>query len=451
VKKSAFYFNLSTINHIGIGFFKYKLTPHPTFVASGNAFVKILGYSSKKELTSKSFSSFFACSKERENFFSLLKKKGRVKFFEALFLKKSKRKIWIAISASLIKENGSKFIEGIIEDITQHKKMEEKLALERDFLQNLLDNIPDAVYFKDRKNRIIKVNKFYLQGMKKPLEEIIGKTDFDFFPYEQAKKMSEDDNYVLKTGKPIVGKIERTLLPDGRWNQVITTKIPMYNREGKIIGTMGITRDMTAYAHLERERLELVINSLEALGKALEIRDPYTYGHAKRVAYLAQCLVKELGWDEDRILGIRLAAQLHDIGKIGVPSDILAKPGHLSEWEYKVIQAHVEKGFQLLKDIKSKFPLAEIIYQHHERLDGSGYPRGLKKDEILEEAKILAISDVLEAMTHRRPYREALGLKKALKELKKGAGVKYDKDLVYLLLKILRRSDFHSFWLTSPS
>jgi len=446
MEKDTFHFKLSTVNHLGIGFFKYLLSPRQSFLAFNNAFAKILSYSSKKEVFSKNFSSFFVSSKDKDDFFSLLKKKRKVKFFETLFLKKNKRKIWVAITASLIKENQHKFIEGIIEDITSHKKTEEKLALERDFLQNLLDNIPDAVYFKDRKNRIIKVNKFYLQGMKRPPEEIIGKTDFDFFPYEQAKQMFEDDNYVLKTGKPIVGKVERTLLPDGRWNQVITTKIPMYNREGKIIGTMGITRDMTAYAHLEKERLELVINSLEALGKALGIRDPYTYGHAKRVAYLAQCLAKELGWDEDRILGMKLAAQLHDIGKIGIPSDILAKPGRLTEWEYKIIQAHVEKGFQLLKDVKSKFPLAEIIYQHHERLDGSGYPRGLKKDKILEEAKVLAVCDVLEAMTHRRPYREAKGLKDALEELKKGAGIRYDKRIVNLLLKIIKHNNFRSFW-----
>ena len=449
MKRDKFSFNLSMINQIGIGFFKYTISPHQNFLASNTAFVKILGYSSKKELESKSFSSFFVSSQEKENFFSLLKKKKKVKFFEALFLKKNKRKIWVAISAFLMRKNHNEFMEGIIEDITQHKKIEEELALERDFLQNLLDNIPDAVYFKDRKNRIIKVNKFYLQGMKRPPEEIIGKTDFDFFPYEQAKQMFEDDNYVLRTGKPIVGKIERTLLHDGRWNQVITTKIPMYNREGKIIGTMGITRDMTAYAHLERERLELVMNSLEALGKALEIRDPYTYGHTKRVAYLAQCLAKELGWDENKILGMRLAGQLHDIGKIGVPTDILVKSGLLSELEYKIVQAHVEKGYQLLKGIKSIFPLAEIIYQHHERLDGSGYPRGLRGEEILEEARILAVCDVLEAMTHRRPYREAKGLDEALGELKKGAGIKYDKKIVSLLLKIIKRNNFRPFWLNA--
>jgi len=447
MKRNKFSFNLSVINQIGIGFFKYTISPHQNFLASNIAFAKILGYSSKKELGSKSFSSFFASSQEKENFFSLLRKKKKVKFFEALFLKKNKRKIWVAISAFLVRKNHNEFMEGIIEDITQHKKIEEELALERDFLQNLLDNIPDAVYFKDRKNRIIKVNKFYLQGMKRPPEEIIGKTDFDFFPYEQAKQMFEDDNYVLKTGKPIVGKIERTLLPDGRWNQVITTKIPMYNREGKIIGTMGITRDMTAYAHLERERLELVVNSLEALGKVLEIRDPYTYGHTKRVAYLAQCLAKELGWDENRILGMRLAGQLHDIGKIGVPTDILVKSGPLSELEYKMIQAHVEKGYQLLKGVKSVFPLAEIIYQHHERLDGSGYPQGLKGEEILEEARILAVCDVLEAMTHRRPYREAKGLEEALGELKKGAGIKYDKKIVNLILRVVKRNNFRPFWL----
>lgn len=449
-KSAAFSFSLSTVDHIGVGFFKYALSPHGRFVVVNNFLVQMLGYASKGEFKSKKLFSFFVSSQEKSTFLNLIEKRGRVHFFETQFKKKNGEKLWVAITASCIRETPAKiYIEGIIEDITSHKEMEEKLALEKDFLQSLLDNMPDAVYFKDKKNRIIRVNKFYAKGVGLKPEEIIGKTDFDFFPYEQARIMFEDDNYVLRTGNPIVGKIERTLLPDGTWNQVITTKIPMYNRRGKIIGTMGITRDMTAYAHLERERLQMVVNALEALNRALEMRDPYTHGHARRVAYLAECMGRELGWDESRLLAIRVAGELHDIGKIIVPLDILTKPGTLTELEYKMVQDHVDKCYRLLKDVKFSFPLAQIVYQHHERMNGSGYPCGLKGEEILLEARILAISDVLEAMTYRRPYRESLGLDKAIEELKNGAGTRYDKNLIDIVLRLIEKNNYTSFWVNA--
>ena len=319
--------------------------------------------------------------------------------------------------------------------------------MERNFFENLLDNIPDAVYFKDRDNRIIKVNSFYVQGSKFKEEELIGKTDFDFFPPAQAKDMFEDDNRVLNTGKPIVGKIEKTLLPNGQWNQVITTKIPMRDGSGKIIGTMGITRDMTAYANLEQQRINMMVSALKVLSKALEMRDPYTFSHTRHVANISASIAKALNWDENRILAIRLAAELHDLGKISIPLDILNKPGKLSTLEYRLIQEHVENCHNLIKDIEFPFPLADIIYQHHERLDGTGYPRKLKGEEILIEARILAVSDVLEAMTHHRPYRAALGLNKACEELEKGKGTKYDSSLVDILFDLIKANGKKEFWL----
>jgi PAS domain S-box-containing protein/putative nucleotidyltransferase with HDIG domain len=325
--------------------------------------------------------------------------------------------------------------------------MEEKLALERDLIQGLLDNIPDAIYFKDRSNRIIKVNNFYAQGMGLAAEQIVGKTDFDFFPPEQAEKMFKDDNYVLETGKPIVGKIERTLLRNGTWNQVITTKIPMYDREGKIIGTMGITRDMTAYANLEKERLVMLRNAFSALGKILEMRDPYTYGHNHNVANISEKIARELDWDENRLLSIRLAGELHDLGKISIPLDILNKPGKLNEAEYRLIQQHVKTSYDIIKDAHFPFVLADAIYQHHERLDGSGYPRGLKENEIILEARILAASDVLESMASYRPYRESLGIDKAIEELKRGRSLQYDARIVDIIAELVNDNGRKPFWL----
>jgi len=195
----------------------------------------------------------------------------------------------------------------------------------------------------------------------------------------------------------------------------------------------------------------MVMNSLKVLDKVLEIRDPYTFGHTRRVSMIAEKIAKRLDWDNDRILELHMSAELHDIGKILIPLEILNKPGKLSELEFKMIQEHVKRCYDMLKPHAFPFPMAETIYQHHERLDGKGYPRGLSGDKIIPEARILAISDVLEAMTFHRPYRPALGLKKAIEELKNNAGLKYDEDIVDIVIKILEENNYDPFWLTQDS
>lgn len=330
-----------------------------------------------------------------------------------------------------------------------YKELKKTLSFERDLLQSLLDNIPDAIYFKDDKNRIVRVNRFYAEGFKLSPEDIIGKTDFDFFPKDQAQKMFDDDTYILKTGKPIIGKIERTLLPNGTYNCVTTTKIPIKNKKGRVIGTMGVTRDITAYDNTERTNLDMIINSLKVLDKILETKDPYTFGHTRRVAIIAERIAKELSWEENRILELKMSAELHDIGKILIPLEILNKPGKLSELEYKMVQEHVKQSYDMLKPYSFPSQLPEAIYQHHERLDGKGYPRGLVADKILPEAKILAICDVLESMISHRPYRQALGMDATLQELRENAGSKYDKDVVDVVLRIINENNQKPFWLNS--
>ncbi|MBU0548898.1 MAG: PAS domain S-box protein [Candidatus Omnitrophica bacterium] len=445
--KNNFYLDIATANNLGIGLFKYSLLPEEKFFLVNSTFSDILGYPSVEDLENEKLGNLFYKASDKEAFFAALKKEGKIKFFETSFKDKRGNIPWIAITASLVTSaNQEEYIEGMIEDITSHKKMEEQLSLERDFLQGLLDNIPDAIYFKDLLNRIIKVNQFYAKGVGLNPEEIVGKTDFDFFPHDQAQKMFDDDNRIIKTGKPIIGEIERTLLKNGTWNQVITTKIPMCDREGKIIGTMGITRDMTAYANLEKERIAMVINSLTVLGRALEMRDPYTFSHTRHVANIAEKIGEALGWDKNRLLGIKLAGELHDLGKISIPLDILNKPGKLSDLEYSFVQQHVIKCYNLIKDIDFPFALAEIIYQHHERLDGSGYPRKLKGDEILLESRILAVSDVLESMVSYRPYRQALGFDTACAELIQGRGSKYDPQIVEIMLNLVNENGKKPFW-----
>lgn len=446
--KDAFYLNFSTTDNLGIGLFKYALAPQEKFIITNITLAHILGFQSRTSLIKYRLEELFTHPSEYQRFLDAIASDGCVRFFESQFITHSAGPLWVAITASKhTTSRGIQYLEGIIENISHHKIMEDRLAMEKDFLQGLLDNLPDAVYFKDQQNRIIKVNKYYSRGVGLNPDEVIGKTDFDFFSREQAEKMFNDDTAVLQTGTPIIGKIERTLLPDGTWNQAITTKIPMYDTAGKIIGTMGITRDMTEYANLERERLTMLVNALTVVGKTLEMRDPYTFGHMRRVSIIAEAIGKELGWDENRLLGLKLAAELHDLGKMSIPLDILNKPGKLSELEYRFIQEHVSKCYNLIKDIEFPFPLAETVHQHHERLDGSGYPRKLKGEEIITEARILAVSDVLEAMTNHRPYREALGLEAAIRELKEGSGTRYDTSVVDITNHLVARFDNQAFWL----
>jgi PAS domain S-box-containing protein len=448
--KDRFYLKFSTADRLGICLFRYQLSPEEKFHTINDALAKILGYNSIKELAHLKLGSLFKKPEEADDFFETLKNQRIARFYETTFAKKDKDNVWVAITAHLTEsviKKGTIYIEGMLEDITKHKEMEEKFAFEKELFQNLLNTLPDAVYFKDNKNKLFRVNRFYADGFKMSPEDIVGKTDFDFFPKEQAQKMFEDDLYVLKTGNPIIGKIERTLLPNGTFNCVTTTKIPIQNKKGHIIGTMGITRDITAYDQKEKNRLQMVMSSLKVLDKVLEIRDPYTFGHTRRVSVIAEKIAEKMGWDENRILELKMSAELHDIGKILVPLEILNKPGQLSDLEFQMVKEHVKKCYDMLKPHTFPFPLPETIYQHHERLDGKGYPRGLSGEEIIPEARILAISDVLEAMTFHRPYRAALGLEKALQELKDNAGPKYDKDIVNVILKVIKAHRSKPFWL----
>ena len=170
--------------------------------------------------------------------------------------------------------------------------------------------------------------------------------------------------------------------------------------------------------------------TVEAMSRTMESRDPYTAGHQARVAKISVALAENLGWSQNDKEGLYLAAMVHDIGKVGIPSDILTKPSVLTPLEMQLVQQHAELGYQILKDIPFPWPIAEMVRQHHERLDGSGYPRNLKGDEILLGAKVLAVADTLEAMGTHRPYRPALGLSVALEQIQRESGVSLDSEVV---------------------
>jgi putative nucleotidyltransferase with HDIG domain len=187
---------------------------------------------------------------------------------------------------------------------------------------------------------------------------------------------------------------------------------------------------------------ESLIGTILAISKAVEARDPYTAGHQQRVSRLARSIAQKMGLDKELIEGIRMGAIIHDIGKIQLPAEILSKPGKLTEAEFELIKSHPESGFKILEDVKFPWPVADIAYQHHERIDGSGYPRGLKGDEICLEAKVIAVADVVEAMSSHRPYRPSLGMEMAIDEIKNHRGTKYDEACVDACVKLLAEEHF---------
>jgi PAS domain S-box-containing protein/putative nucleotidyltransferase with HDIG domain len=208
-------------------------------------------------------------------------------------------------------------------------------------------------------------------------------------------------------------------------------------------GELIVLRDVTARKKAEEVSAAMLGKLRRAMGAAIqaialtvETRDPTTAGHQKRVADLARTLAIRLGISNERTAGLRMAASIHDLGKISIPSEILNKPGRLSDAEMTLVRTHAQVGYDILRQIDFPWPIADIVYQHHERMDGSGYPRGLKGRDIMVEARILAVADVVESMVSHRPYRTAFTLAEALREIHRQRGVLYDADVVDLCVKL---------------
>ncbi len=208
--------------------------------------------------------------------------------------------------------------------------------------------------------------------------------------------------------------------------------------------TYGI---MTLRARSEREQQAAILRqsleqSIQTIAATVEARDPYTAGHQERVGELATAIAREMGLPEEQVNGVHLAAIIHDLGKIQIPAEILSKPGKLNDIEYMLIKTHPQAGYDILKDVRFPWPIADIILQHHEKLDGSGYPRGIKGEQILLESRILTVADIVEAMSSHRPYRPTLGIMAALSEVERGRGSVYDPAVADACLKLVTEKGF---------
>lgn len=211
---------------------------------------------------------------------------------------------------------------------------------------------------------------------------------------------------------------------------------------------MGAERDLirSEHQHTLEKMQEGLVEAVEAIAATVEMRDPYTAGHQRHVAELAVAIAGKLGMDEQRTQGIFLAGIVHDLGKISIPAEILSYPGRLNEMQLMLVRSHSQVGFDILKDVHFPWPIAQVVLQHHERLDGSGYPQGLKGEEILLEARIISVADVVESMASHRPYRAGLGLETALAEISEKRGTQFDAEVVDACISL-----FHEDGYTLPS
>ena len=331
----------------------------------------------------------------------------------------------------------------------RQRASEEALRHSEEKYRSILENIQDGYYEVDLKGNFTFFNSALAKIWGYPEEEIPGLNSRDYTDSETAKKLYTEHNRIFRTGKP-GGLLDYEIVrKDGTKRTVQSSFSLLLNDEGHAVGFRGIVRDITEMKQLERERegyLERLRESLTATIRAISImvesRDPYTAGHQRRVADLARAIATEMRMEPSRVDGLWLAATIHDVGKIAIPSEILTKPTKLTQVEFDMVKTHAQAGYEILKDINFPWPIARMVLEHHEKINGTGYPNRLTSDEMLFESKILVVADVVEAMASHRPYRASLGIEAALEEIEKNKGVLFDEKVVDACMKLFREKDY---------
>jgi PAS domain S-box-containing protein len=339
---------------------------------------------------------------------------------------------------------------GVSHDITERKKAEEALRISEQQLRFVTDHITDVVWSMDLEGNFTFVTPSAERMIGYTVEEMLS-LNFRQIVTPESHKMGMDlisKRLSMAKREPIIIEMEQ-ICKDGskKWCEV--TAVLSVDQDKRPAGIIGVTRDITKRKEAEQalqksyQKLrETLIMTVNTLASTIEMRDPYTAGHQRRVTIIACAMAEEIGLTEEQFDGLRLAGMIHDIGKISVPVEILNKPGRISENEFNIIKIHPQAGYNLLKEIDFPWPVAPIVLQHHERLDGSGYPQGLKNGEIMLEAKVLAVADVVEAMASHRPYRPALGIEAALEEITKKRKILYDPEAVDACTRLFTEKGF---------
>jgi len=342
----------------------------------------------------------------------------------------------------IIKPFDKKDLRAVIEMALLRHDLDRKMQESENRVSTILNTIVDSVVVYDENGKIDYVNdsSALMLGRGKP--EMMGR------PISEVIKISIDPRVEGEGFSPMsmsYVEFNNYLTTESGKIPVDFTSTPILQDDGTKKGAVLLIKNITQQVEYDKkikESLEALLRTMygtiEAMTKAVETRDPYTAGHQKKVADIASEIAKDMKLSREIVESVNLAGQIHDLGKIAVPAEILSKPGKISESEFNLIKSHPQMGYDILKNIDFPWPIAEIVLQHHEKLDGSGYPRGLKGDDILIQARILAVADIVEAMATHRPYRAALGIELALEEVQRFAGTALDQDVVGSCVKIFK-------------
>lgn len=379
---------------------------------------------------------------------ALLRANGGV-VFETCIVKADAVMMACEISAHVFIMDSSRAVIAIIRDVTLRKKYQDELEESERMYRSLIDLSPDAVIIVNSEGKIIYASERALEMNGAPgMDLFVGRNVADIVSSEEKQKTLDAIKTMFDSGglhnmEFVLNRYDGTKMTGDASGSVLRTA------SGRVKGAIITVRDITEKKKIARELEEsyaavkkIMDGIIKAMEKLVEKKDMYTVGHQHRTAQLAKAIAEKMGLSKEQVSCIYLSSLIHDIGKIFVPGVILNKPGELTANEYEIIKKHPEAGYEVLKTVDFPYPIADIILQHHERLDGSGYPYGLKGDKISIESRILSVADVVEAITFARPYRPAFGVDKALEEIMNKRGTQFDPEVVDVCRKLLKEQNF---------
>lgn len=477
----------SLFEHAPVGI--YRTTPEGTILMANPAFVRMLGYGSFDEMPKDLEAVGYNPSSSWGEFKMLIELEGRIMGHESSWRRRDGAVLHVREYARVVEDsNGAPiYYEGMIEDISRQKEAQEKHQSSEERYRELVEKARIAILTDDPDGNITYFNDRFAELFGYSREEMEGQTVQALVHPDSREQVMEihasraqgraapsryEFKAVRKDGSPFYLEVDVVEIKQGDrivgshsyiWDITERKKAELHLKEsygtreetGEGQSVWLSTANDLLKQQIERRKQaedelkksygqlrEVLTETVLAMGNIVEARDPYTAGHQQRVTTLACAIAEQLGLTEEQIAGIGIAGLLHDIGKITVPAEILNKPGRLDEMEFKLIKAHPEVGFDILKDIDFPWPIAQIVLQHHERMDGSGYPDGLTGEQILLESRILAIADVVESMSSHRPYRPALGIDAALKEVLDKKGELYDPLGVDMCFRLFAELSF---------
>ncbi|OPY82842.1 MAG: Cyclic di-GMP phosphodiesterase response regulator RpfG [Syntrophorhabdus sp. PtaU1.Bin153] len=429
----------------------FQSTPEGRLISANPAMVRIFGYASPEEMISMVTNighQLYVNTDDRRAFMQLLEHHGITGGFESQFYRKDGSVLWGSLNVRAVKdpEGTILYYEGTLMDITARKNAEEELKKSEEKYRNIFENAVEGIFQVTADGRYMSVNPALarIHGYSSPEEMVNSVTDIAHQLYVDPSR--RDELMRLMKEKGFVKGFEIMMRrKDGGLQWVSMSSHAIQDVNGTVLYHEGTLEDITSRKLGDEELKQLrktIGGTIKVLSSVVETRDPAISGHQAMVSRLATELSQAMELPQDMIKSIGIAGLIHDIGKVSIPVEILSKPSGLTGMEYNFIKLHPQSGYDILKEAELPYPVAEIILQHHERLDGSGYPKGLKGNEILREARILAVADVVAAMVSPRTHRPGYGIGAALDEIEKNKGLLYDFEVADVCLRLFKDKGF---------